>query len=91
MNIFAVLLCQNAHQIQNEILDCRPIYKIHKQTLIEEIQNANFVSIQADKRTDISCMTQLVILLRCVKRDSPVENFILLKLKIAWQKVWRQF
>jgi hypothetical protein len=49
--------------------------KIYKQTLMEEIQNANFLSIQADKTTDISCMSQFVILLRYVKRDGPVERF----------------
>jgi hypothetical protein len=43
--------------------------------MMEEIQNANFVSIQADKTTDSSCMSQFVILLRYVKRDGPVERF----------------
>jgi hypothetical protein len=59
--------------IQNELLDC--MNEVYKQTLMEEIQNANFVSIQADKTTDISCTSQFVILLRHVKRDGPVERF----------------
>jgi hypothetical protein len=59
--------------IRNQLLDC--MYEVYKQTLIKEIQNANFVSIQADETTDISCMSQYVILLRYVKRDSPVERF----------------
>jgi hypothetical protein len=42
---------------------------------MEEIQNANFVSIQADETTNISCMSQFVILLRYAKRDGPVERF----------------
>jgi hypothetical protein len=42
---------------------------------MEEIQNANFVSIQAVETTDISCMSQFVMLLRYVKRDGPVERF----------------
>jgi hypothetical protein len=50
------------------------MYEVYKQTLMEEIQNANFVSIQADETTDISCMSQCVILLRYVKRDGPVER-----------------
>jgi hypothetical protein len=58
--------------IQNELLDC--MNEVYKQTLMEEIQNANVVSIQADKTTDISCMSQFVILLRYVKRDGPVER-----------------
>jgi hypothetical protein len=49
--------------------------EVYKQTLMVEIQNANFVSIQADKTTDISCMSQFVVLLRYVKRDGPVERF----------------
>jgi hypothetical protein len=49
--------------------------EVYKQTLMEEIQNANFVSIQADETTDILCMSQFVILLRYVKRDGPVERF----------------
>jgi hypothetical protein len=51
------------------------MYEVYKQTLTEEIQNANFVSIQADETTDISCMSQFVILLQYVKRDGPVERF----------------
>jgi hypothetical protein len=51
------------------------MYEVYKQILTEEIQNANFVSIQADETTNISCMSQFVILLRYVKRDSPVERF----------------
>jgi hypothetical protein len=51
------------------------MYDVYKQTLMEEIQNVNFVSIEADDTTDISCMSQFVILLRYVKRDGPVERF----------------
>jgi hypothetical protein len=75
MNIFAVLLCQKntSKTIQNELLDC--MNEVYKQTLMEEIQNANFLSIQTDKTTDISCMSQFVILLQYVKRDGLVERF----------------
>jgi hypothetical protein len=48
---------------------------VYKQILMNEIQNANSVLIQADEMTDISCMSQFVILLRCVKCNSPVEGF----------------
>jgi hypothetical protein len=51
------------------------MYEEYKQTLMEEIQNANFVSIEADETTDISCTSQFVILLRYDKRDGPVERF----------------
>jgi hypothetical protein len=59
--------------IHNELLDC--MYEVYKQTLMEEIQNANIISIQADETTDISCMSQFVIFMRYVKRDFPVERF----------------
>jgi hypothetical protein len=39
------------------------------------IQNAEFISIQADETTEISCMSQFVILLRYAKRDGPVERY----------------
>jgi hypothetical protein len=42
---------------------------------MEEIQNANFVTIRADEMTDTSCMSQFVILLRYVKREGLVERF----------------
>jgi hypothetical protein len=51
------------------------MYEVYKQILMEKIQNANILSIQADKTTNISCMSQFVILLRHVKRDGPVERF----------------
>jgi hypothetical protein len=41
----------------------------------EEIKNANFECIQTDETTDISCVSQFVLLLRYVKRDGPVERF----------------
>jgi hypothetical protein len=51
------------------------MYEVYKQTLVEEIQNANILSIEADETTDISCTSQCVILLRYVKRYGPVERF----------------
>jgi hypothetical protein len=41
---------------------------------MEEIQNSNFVSIQADETTGILCMSEFVILLPYVKHDDPVEK-----------------
>jgi hypothetical protein len=45
------------------------MYEIYEQTLMEQIQNTNFSSIEADKITDI------VVLLQYVKYDGPVERF----------------
>jgi hypothetical protein len=52
--------------IQNKLLDC--MYEVYMQALLEEIQNVNFISVQADEMTDILCMSQSVILLQYVKR-----------------------
>jgi hypothetical protein len=51
------------------------MYEVYKQTLMEEIQNAYFVSIQADEMTDTSCRSQSAILLWYVKQDGLVERF----------------
>jgi hypothetical protein len=50
------------------------MYEVYTQTLMEKIQNANFVSIQAVETTDISCMSQFVLLLRYFKRDGPADR-----------------
>jgi hypothetical protein len=68
------------------------MYEVYKQTLIEEIQNANFVSIQADETTEISRMSQFVILLRYVKCDGPVERFhSFVQVQNRKAEGWRQF
>jgi hypothetical protein len=75
--------------IQNKLLDC--MNEVYKQTLTKEIQNANFVSIQGDKTTDISFISQFVILLRYVKRDGPVERFhSFVQVQNVTANVWRQ-
>jgi hypothetical protein len=51
------------------------MYEVYKQTLMEEFQNVDFVSVQADDMTDILCIPQFIILLRYVKLDGPVERF----------------
>jgi hypothetical protein len=39
------------------------MYEVYKQTLMEGTENANFVTIEAKEMTDVSCMSQFVILL----------------------------
>ncbi len=59
--------------IQNELLDC--MYSIYLNEIKNDIENVNFVSVQADETTDITCVSQFVILLRYVKNNRPVERF----------------
>ena len=42
----------------------------------KEIHETNFVALQADDTTDVSCKSQLVIILRYIKHNSTVERFL---------------
>jgi hypothetical protein len=48
------------------------MYVVYNQTLMEEIQNANFVSIQAYEMTGILCRSQFVLLLWYVEHNDLV-------------------
>jgi hypothetical protein len=57
---------------QSKLLDC--IYKAYKQSMMEGIQNAYFVSMKANETTDISCMSQFAFLLQYAKCEGPVKR-----------------
>ena len=59
--------------IQNDLLSC--MLKIYTEEITMEIKNSSYVSVQADKTTDISCKSQFVIVVRYVKDFEPVERF----------------
>lgn len=59
--------------IQNDVLDS--IYHIYLQHLFTEIVDAEFLSIQSDETTDITCLSQLVVIFRFTKFGMPVERF----------------
>lgn len=63
-----------SHDIQNELLDC--MYNIYLKELKNYINNADFVSVQADKTTDITCKSQFVIVFLFIKNNSIVERFV---------------
>ena len=48
--------------IQNELLDC--MYSVYKDEIAQQLANAPFVAVQADETTDVSCKSQMVIVLR---------------------------
>ena len=62
-----------SHRIQNELLDC--MFSIYRKEVEKEVQEASFVSIQADDTTDVSCVTQSVLILRYMKNKKIVERF----------------
>jgi hypothetical protein len=48
-----------SHTIQNELLDC--MYQVYIEKLTKDVNAANYVSLQADETTDITCKSQFVI------------------------------
>jgi hypothetical protein len=59
--------------IQNELLDS--MLAIYHNQIVTEIEQSDFVAIQADETTDISNKTQLVIIFRYVLNDTVCEHF----------------
>ena len=62
--------------IHNKLLDC--MYQVYFDELKNDINNLNFVAIQADETTDVSCVSQFVIILRFVKDHKPIRIEVLL-------------
>lgn len=60
--------------IQNELLDC--MYQVYLDEVKSETEKANYVSVQADEMTDISCRSQFVIILRYMINSHVVERFL---------------
>lgn len=52
------------------------MYTVYINEVKGELDSANYVSLQADETTDVSCKSQFVIVLRYVKNTRPVERFI---------------
>ncbi len=73
-------LCHNttvfkgATKTRNELLDI--MYEVYLETVKDEIDNAKFVSIQVDDTTDVSCMSQLVIILRYLVNGEIKERLL---------------
>ena len=60
--------------VQNELLDC--MYEVYRDKIKAEINNAKFVSVQADETTDSACKCQLVIILRYLVNGEVKERFL---------------
>ncbi|KAI4822125.1 hypothetical protein KUCAC02_007687 [Chaenocephalus aceratus] len=56
--------------IQNELLDC--MYDVFREEITEQVDNTSFVAVQADETTDVSCKSQIVIVLRYITPDLTV-------------------
>lgn len=61
--------------IQNELLDC--MYDVYREEISKQVDNTSFVAVQADETTDVSCKSQMVIVLRYIMPDLTVtERFL---------------
>ncbi|KAL7640753.1 UNVERIFIED_CONTAM: hypothetical protein RMT77_009028 [Armadillidium vulgare] len=52
------------------------IYQVYLNEIQEEINSANFVSLQVDDVTDISCGSKVTVILRFMKDSLPYERFL---------------
>ena len=69
----ATVARNTSKDIQNDLLDS--IYEIYLAQIESEISSCEFVSIQSDETTDVTCASQLAVVLRYVKCGRPVERF----------------
>ena len=61
--------------IQNELLEC--MYSVYRDLIRSDVQKTDFVSIEADETTDVSCKSQMVSVLRyLLENDTVVERFV---------------
>lgn len=60
--------------IQNELIEC--VTSVLNSNIFKEIQTVNYVSIQADETTDVSCRSQMSIIFRYVADQNIIERFI---------------
>ena len=67
--------------IQNDLLSF--MLKVYTEEITREIKNYSYVSVQADKTTDISCKSKFVIMVRYVRTLNLWKDFVsLLSFKI---------
>ncbi|XP_063046928.1 zinc finger MYM-type protein 1-like [Engraulis encrasicolus] len=58
--------------IQNELLDC--MFSVVREQILKEVKDSDFIAIQADETTDISTVTQLVLVLRYIDSKMNVQE-----------------
>lgn len=60
--------------IQKDLIKC--VTSVLNSIIFEELQTAKYVSIQADETSDVSCQSQISLILRYVIKQKIVERFI---------------
>ncbi|KAL4142958.1 hypothetical protein QTP88_005346 [Uroleucon formosanum] len=70
----SAILKGTSKMIQNDLIEC--VTSVLNSKIFNEIQRVNYVSIQADETTDVSCRSQMSIIFRYVVEQKIVERFI---------------
>lgn len=65
---------RTSRTIQKDLIEC--VTSVLNSVIFEEIQAAKYVSIQADESSDVSCRSQISIILRYVIKQNIVERFV---------------
>ncbi|VVC25652.1 Ribonuclease H-like domain,HAT, C-terminal dimerisation domain,Domain of unknown function DUF4371 [Cinara cedri] len=60
--------------IQNDLIEC--VTSVLNSRIVQEIQTVNHLSIQVDETTDVSCRSQISIIVRYAVEQNIVERFI---------------
>lgn len=60
--------------LQNDLIES--VTTILNSKIYKEIQTANYISIQADETTDVSCRSQMSIIFRYVIEEKIVDRYI---------------
>lgn len=60
--------------IQNDLIEC--VTSVLNSNIFNEIQRLNYVSIQADETTDVSCQSQMSIIFRYVVEPKKLQKIV---------------
>lgn len=63
-----------SHDIQNDLIHC--VTEVLNSHILKELQTTNFISIQADETTDVSCQSQMSLIFRYILDNKIEERFI---------------
>ena len=59
--------------IQNELLQC--MFNVYQEEVVKQVSDTPFVTVQADETTDVSCKSQVVVVLRYMTGTTVKERF----------------
>lgn len=63
-----------SNTFQNDLIQC--VTDVIRSKIFKEIKSVNFVSVQVDETTDVSCRSQISLIFRYVVEQNVVERFV---------------